>query len=149
MQRAYPNRPLVGVGAVVWRGDKVLLVKRGRPPNLERWSLPGGAQEVGETIVEAARREVIEETGLAITQVRFLTALDMIERDELGHVRYHYTLVDVVARAEEGRAVAGGDANGAEWFTLDQLPPLMLWSETTRVIALAAELIGVQPPLAE
>ena len=68
MQREFPDRPIVGVGVVVWRGDRVLLIQRGKAPRQGQWSLPGGAQELGETVVEAAVREVLEETGLAIAE---------------------------------------------------------------------------------
>ena len=66
MSREYPDRPFVGVGVVVWRGDNVLLIQRGKPPRIGAWSLPGGAQELGETVRETAVREVREETGVEI-----------------------------------------------------------------------------------
>ena len=141
MQRDYPDRPIVGVGVVVWRDDRVLLIRRGRPPRLGQWSLPGGAQELGETVLQAARREVMEETGLALTAVELLTVVDLIERDAeaRARVRYHYTLIDFVAEAAEGAAVAAGDAASIGWFTLAEIAELELWEETRRIIALAAE----------
>lgn len=139
MSRAYPDRPVVGVGAVVWRGERVLLIRRAKPPRAGEWSLPGGAQELGEGVLDAARREVREETGLELTRVELLTVVDSIGRDEAGRVRWHYTLVDVWAEAAEGEARPGSDATELGWFTLDQLEGLGLWSETLRVVRLAAE----------
>ena len=135
MPRLYPDRPVVGVGAVVLGDGKVLLVRRANPPRRGEWSLPGGAQETGETVFEAARREVREETGLTIEILGLVDVVDSIHRDEDGRVRYHYTLVDVFARAAGGGPAAAGDAAEAAWFDLDRLPPL--WPETERVIRLS------------
>ncbi len=146
MSRLYPDRPVVGVGTVVWRDDRVLLIRRGRPPRAGQWSLPGGAQRLGETLREAAVREVREETDLALTDVRLLTTVDLVEREPDGRVRYHYTLVDFVAEAPLGEPVAGDDAEAVAWFRLDELPSLHLWSETLRIINEAAALRR-RPPL--
>jgi ADP-ribose pyrophosphatase YjhB (NUDIX family) len=142
----YPDRPVVGVGTVVWRDDRVLLIRRGRPPRAGQWSLPGGAQRLGETLREAAAREVREETDLALTDVRLLTTVDLVEREPDGRVRYHYTLVDFVAEAPLGEPVAGDDAEAVAWFRLDELPGLGLWSETLRIINEAAALRRHRPP---
>ena len=137
MSREYPERPIVGVGAVVWRGDRLLLVRRGKPPRLGQWSLPGGAQHLGETLAEAIAREVREEAGLALKRVELLAAVDLVERDEAGRVRYHYTLVDFSAESASGEAVAGDDAAEVAWFTPAEAEKLGLWSETLRIIGLA------------
>jgi 8-oxo-dGTP diphosphatase len=136
--REYPLRPVIGVGTVVWHGERVLLVRRGRPPRQGQWSLPGGAQELGETVAEAARREVREETGLEIELGEVLATVDMIER-EGDRVRYHYTLIDFSAEALGPDLRAGGDAADARWFTLAEVERLGLWSETVRIIKLAHE----------
>ena len=102
MSRAYPDRPVVGVGVVVWRRDRVLLIRRGQEPRLGQWSLPGGGQHLGETVEQAARREVREETGLALSRIELLTVVDLVERDASDAVQYHYTLVDFVAEAAAG-----------------------------------------------
>ena len=80
-------------------------MRRGRPPRQGQWSLPGGAQRLGETQTEAAAREVLEETGLGLAQLELLTTLDIIEHDEDGRVRFHYSLVDFTAEAGEGTAI--------------------------------------------
>lgn len=129
---------MVGVGAVVWRGGQVLLVRRGRPPKAGQWSLPGGGQQLGETLLEAVAREVREETGLDLLQVQLLTTVDLIDRDLDGRVRYHYTLVDFTAEAAHGEAVAGDDAEAVAWFAPEGLDRLGLWAETLRIIGLAA-----------
>lgn len=139
MSRDYPSRPVVGVGVVVLRADQVLLIKRGKPPRAGQWSLPGGAQKLGETLAEAARREVREETGIDVALGDIIATLDMIDRDEAGRVRHHYTLVDFVAEGLEAALQAGDDAADAHWFSREEVDRLGLWSETLRVIDLAAE----------
>jgi 8-oxo-dGTP diphosphatase len=134
--REYPPRPLIGVGIVVWHGERVLLIRRGKPPRVGHWSLPGGAQKLGETVAEAARREVLEETGLKVEVGEVLAVVDLIER-EGERVRYHYTLIDFSAEAEGPELRPGGDAADARWFSLDQIGELGLWSETVRIIGLA------------
>jgi 8-oxo-dGTP diphosphatase len=136
--REYPPRPLIGVGIVVWHGERVLLIRRGKPPRVGQWSLPGGAQKLGETVAEAARREVREETGLAVEVGEVLAVVDLIERDG-ERVRYHYTLIDFGADAPDSELRPGGDAAEARWFTLDEIERLGLWSETLRIIGLARE----------
>jgi ADP-ribose pyrophosphatase YjhB (NUDIX family) len=137
MGREYPERPVVGVGAVVWRGERVLLIRRGRPPRLGQWSLPGGAQQVGETLEDAIRREVREETGLELSSLSFLATVDLIDHDPEGGVRYHYTLLDYTAEALDGEPVPGDDAAATAWFGLSELAELGLWSETLRIIETA------------
>lgn len=138
MSRQYPLQPLIGVGVVVCRDDTVLLIRRGKPPRQGEWSLPGGLQKLGETVFEAARREVREETGVEIRVLALADVVDLIERDAAdGRVRYHYTLVDVVAGWLEGEASPGSDAAKVVWADLGTLPRYRLWSETERVIRLA------------
>lgn len=139
MSRRYPSQPVVGVGVVVWRDDQVLLIKRGKPPRAGQWSLPGGAQQLGETLAEAAEREVREETGIAIKLGEIIATLDLIDRDDEGRVRHHYTLVDFVAEARQTDLQAGDDALDARWFGRAEIDQLGLWSETVRIIDLAAD----------
>ena len=141
MGREYPDRPIVGGGAVVLGPGGVLLIRRAKPPRQGQWSLPGGAQKTGETVFDAVRREVLEETGLEVDILGLVDVVDSIRRDDAGKVRYHYTLVDVVAVATEpGNPIAGSDARDAAWMALEDISGLDLWSETERVIGLAAEM---------
>ena len=138
MSRLYPKQPVVGVGVVVWHDDRVLLIKRGKPPRAGQWSLPGGAQKLGETLAETASREVREETGIEIELGDIIATLDLIDRDDAGLVRHHYTLVDFVAEGLETDLRAGDDAADARWFARADINDLGLWSETVRIIDLAA-----------
>lgn len=136
--RTLPTQPVVGVGAVVWRGEQVLLIKRGKPPRQNTWSLPGGRQELGETVAEAAQREVREETGLDVLVRDVVAVVDSIHHDDEGHIQFHYTLIDVLAEWQGGEAIAADDAAAVAWTTLDELAQYELWSETERIIRLAA-----------
>ncbi|SMF80260.1 ADP-ribose pyrophosphatase YjhB, NUDIX family [Azospirillum oryzae] len=136
--REYPDRPWVGVGAVVWRGDKVLLIRRGKAPRMGQWSLPGGAQSVGETVFETAVREVREETGLEVVPTGIVTVVDAITPDADGRVHYHYTLVEVAAESAEGDPICADDALEACWATAEEAGELTEWDETRRVILMSA-----------
>lgn len=139
MSREYPDRPFVGVGVVVWRGDEVLLIERGKHPVSGNWSLPGGKQELGETVRETAHREIKEETNVDIEIIGLLDVVDLVRQDDEGRVRFHYTLVDFTARWVAGDLVAGDDASDARWVHMDELGNYKLWDETKRVIRLSAE----------
>ena len=138
MSREYPDRPFVGVGVVVWRGDEVLLIERGKGPRTGEWSLPGGMQELGETVRETAHREIKEETDIEIDVTDLLDVIDMVRKDSDGRVRFHYTLVDFSAEWRSGEATAGSDAAGVRWVPLKDLDQYRLWDETQRVIRLSA-----------
>jgi ADP-ribose pyrophosphatase YjhB (NUDIX family) len=114
----------VGLLAVVQRGDRFLLVQRGRPPNQGRWGFPGGVQELGETMVDGALRELEEETGVAADDPRYLAALDAIDRDEAGAIRHHYSLVAIHLLWRAGDGVAADDAASLGWFRLDEIAAL-------------------------
>lgn len=138
MSREYPGYPMVGVGVVVWRGDEVLLIKRGKPPRAGSWSLPGGRQKLGETTRDAGVREVMEETGVEVCIEGLVDVVDSITRDEHGRVRLHYTLVDFRARWVSGEPSAATDAADARWVHADDLGAYGLWHETLRVIRCSA-----------
>jgi 8-oxo-dGTP diphosphatase len=140
--REYPTRPIVGIGIVVIKDDTVLLVRRGKPPNVGAWTLPGGAQEVGETAEDAARRELLEETGIAVDKLYFAATVDNIRRDETGRVRFHYTIIDFAARWVSGEPVPATDVTEAVWAPVDALDRYDLWSEAHRVIAIARRLVA-------
>lgn len=143
MSREYPARPLVGVGVVVLRPNGVLLVRRGHPPSKDSWSIPGGAQELGETAEAGARRELLEETGLNVGPLHLVANVDSIHRDADGRVQYHYTILDFAAMWISGDPCAGTDVTAAGFFDFDKLDPLDLWTEAHRVIALARTALGV------
>jgi 8-oxo-dGTP diphosphatase len=140
MIRMYPKQPVVGVGVVVCRNDTVLLVRRGKAPGKGNWSLPGGAQELGETVFEAARREVQEETSVSVDVLGLVDVVDSIHADQAGRVQYHYTLVDVLAEWRSGEARPLDDAAAVAWVERSRLDEHDLWSETVRVIELAWEM---------
>ena len=115
--RRYPEHPIVGVLAVVLRGDRVLVVRRANPPMPGRWGFPGGVLELGETVAQGAMRELFEETGVKAEAASPLTVMDTIDRDSEGRVRYHYTLVAVIGHWRSGEGVAGDDADELAWLT--------------------------------
>ncbi len=140
--REYPDRPWVGVGIVVWKGDEILLVRRGRAPRKGEWSIPGGGQALGETVFEAAIREVNEETGLTVRPTAILTVIDSILRDAEDRPQFHYTLVEISAEWVTGEAVAADDVDDVRWVLPAQAGDFVRWEETLRIIDLAGQLRG-------
>lgn len=134
MSRFYPSKPLVGVGIVVWRENQFCLIMRGKPPRMGKLSLPGGAQELGETYFETAKRETFEETCLEVEVLGLVDVVDSITHDDEGRVKQHYTLVDVYAKWIAGEPHGGSDALDAAWYPYEDLAALKLWSETERII---------------
>lgn len=140
--REYPAAPMVGVGAIVVEDGRVLLVQRGHPPALGKWSLPGGLVDVGEPVEAAVRREVAEECGLAVTLHGLVGFVDRIVRDPAGRVQYHYVLLDFLATPEAGResACAGSDAQALRWTTLEELATLDVTEGLETMIRRALEM---------
>jgi 8-oxo-dGTP diphosphatase len=134
MKREYPERPFVGVGAVIVEGGRVVLIRRGRPPLLGEWSIPGGALELGETLREAAAREALEETGLTVETQDLLGVFDRVMKDADGRVLYHYVLVDFLCRRTHGQLCAAGDALDARWFSAEEIDDLGLAKDTAEVV---------------
>ena len=135
--RKYPDRPIVGVGAAIVDGDRVLLVKRAHEPLKGEWSLPGGAVEVGESLEAALVREVREETCLDVTVGPVVEVLDRIGRDANDRVEYHFVIVDYLCRVAGGTATCGSDADEVQWARRDDLAQYRLTPAATRVIAKA------------
>jgi 8-oxo-dGTP diphosphatase len=132
--RPYPDRPVVGVGAVVLDGAQVLLIKRGHAPLKGQWSLPGGGVEIGETLEQAIAREVLEETGLTIEVGPMVEVIDRISRDADGRVEHHFVLVDFVCRPRGGVLRGASDAEDAAWVSLADLPRYEVAAVTVSVI---------------
>jgi mutator protein MutT len=132
--REYPERPFVGVGVVVLRGDEVLLVQRGKAPNKGQWSIPGGKQRLGETVMQAVHRELLEETGVKIKQAALLDVVDVIMPDDNGKIQYHYTLVDYQAEWLSGECRSGDDADAVKWVSFDELNSVGLLDKTRDII---------------
>lgn len=146
MKREYPEQPLVGVGAIIIEGDRVLLVKRGHAPLLGEWSIPGGVLEVGETLREAAVREVLEETELTVETAELLGVYDRILRDADERTLYHYVLIDFLCCRIAGEAKPSGDAQDVGWFTYPEAQELSLAEDTLDVIRKGFEKVKETEP---
>ena len=132
--RRYPRHPLLGVGALIFEGDLILMAQRGKPPLMGMWSLPGGLVEVGESLENAVRREVREETGLEIQPLGVLEIFERIMRDAEGAAEYHYVLIDYVCRVTGGELCAGDDVSRVEWTARQELEKLSITEGTLAVI---------------
>ena len=133
MIRDYPDRPLVGIGAVIVHDGRVVIVQRGTEPLKGQWSVPGGALEIGETLRQCAAREALEETGLTVEAGEVLEVFDAIHTDPDGRIRYHYVLIDFACRMLGGELRAGGDAVQAKWVTPEELSAYKI-AETARAV---------------
>ncbi len=134
MDRRYPDKPMVGVGAIIFRRDRVLLIKRGREPAYGMWSVPGGLVEVGESLREAVRREVLEEVGLDVEVRDLVAALDRVILDEQGRIEYHYILLDFICESEEGNPAAASDVLDCSFAAVDSLSQYSMTEGTEQVI---------------
>lgn len=132
--REYPDRPIVGVGAVILHQGRVLLVKRGSPPLLGEWSLPGGVVELGETLRAAVEREAREETGLTVNAGEVLEVLDRIIPGRNDAPQYHYVLIDFLCTVEAGELRAGGDAADVRWASRSELAQYKVEQPAVEVI---------------
>jgi len=130
----YPDRPRVAVGAVVFKDGRVLLVRRGRPPAEGEWAIPGGSVEIGETLQQAAEREILEETGVEIRAGAPCFSFDVIQTDAAGRVRFHYVIVDLSAEYVAGSPRAGGDAVEAGWMGPADLDRLAVNANTADLL---------------
>ncbi len=132
--KGYPVSPQPAVGAVVFKDQAVLLVRRGKPPALGCWAIPGGSVELGETLQEAAEREIWEETGIVIRAGEPVFAFDVIERDDHGGVRFHYVIIDLAAVYVSGDLRPGDDAMAARWVRAEDLATLRVNDTTRRLL---------------
>lgn len=135
MSRAYPDRPIIGVGAVVLDEGHVVLVRRGHEPLKGEWSLPGGAVELGETLTDAVVREVREETGLTIAVGPVIEVFDRILLDADRKVQYHFVLVDYLCRRSGGTLCPGSDATDVVAADPERLDDYRLVAKARDVIA--------------
>ena len=131
----YPDLPRVAVGAVVVHDGAVLLVRRGRPPNLGRWAIPGGSVRLGETLTEAAEREILEETGVRIRAAEPVFVFDSVTRDDDGRVAWHYVIVDLAARYLSGEPAGADDALEAAWVRPSELEAMDVSERTLELLA--------------
>ena len=139
MNREYPDVPLIGVGAVIVDAGRVALVRRGQPPLLGEWSIPGGVLEVGETLREGAMREAREETGLIVDAGELLGIFERLVPGDDGRLRYHYVLMDFLCVWTGGDLLAASDAADVRWFRPEELEALKLAPDTLAVIQKAFE----------
>ncbi len=132
--REYPDRPRVGVGAIVIHAGRVLLVQRGIDPSRGLWAIPGGSLELGETIQAGAEREILEETGIVIRAGEPVFTFDFFERDAEERIRFHYVIVDVIGEYVSGRVQSADDAADARWLSPEDLPNLPVSRNTLRAL---------------
>ncbi len=139
MKREYPEAPIVGVGAIIIENGRVALVKRGHDPFIGEWSIPGGALELGETVTDAVRREVLEETTLIVEPMSLLNVYDRVILDNDERLLYHYVLIDYLCKRTSGDLHAGTDCDRAHWFTEEEVAKLSLPADTVEVIRMGFE----------
>ena len=130
----YPGSPRVAVGGVVIKEDRVLLVRRGKPPSEGEWAIPGGSVELGETLQEAVRREILEETGISIRVGEPIHIFDDVRRDEAGHIRFHYVILDFSGEFLSGELRAADDAKDARWVSPAEFSQLNINSNTIKLM---------------
>jgi ADP-ribose pyrophosphatase len=127
----YPDQPRVAVGAIVFNDNHVLLIRRGKPPAQNQWAIPGGMVNLGETLQQAAEREILEETGIMIRAGAPIYTFEVIEHDTDGRISYHYIIIDLLADYLSGVPVAGDDAMDAKWLSSQQVQTMNV-NENTR-----------------
>jgi 8-oxo-dGTP diphosphatase len=134
LKREYPDRPLLGVGAIIVEGDRILVVRRTNPPLQGEWSIPGGLVEVGETTREAVVREVREETALAVEPTELIEVFERILPDKELRVQYHFVLIDYLCCVKSGEMQPGTDVSETRWANCDELEEPRVAPETCAVI---------------
>jgi 8-oxo-dGTP diphosphatase len=144
-RREYPDRPVVGVGGVVIRDGRALLIRRGSPPLEGQWSIPGGTLELGETITEGVRRELREETGLEVHVLDLIEVFDRIFPDGEGRPQYHFVILDYLCESATGAPRAGSDVTDAAWAGEEELARFELTATASRILKKAFALYRVRP----
>jgi len=134
MRRDYPEHPIIGVGAVIVRGDHALLVRRATEPLKGEWSVPGGVLELGEKLRVGAAREALEETGMTVEVGDVLDVFDSIIPDARGRTQYHFVLIDFLCRPIAGEAKAGSDVSDLKWINEEDLAHLDLRDSIAEVV---------------
>jgi len=142
MKRDYPEHPIIGVGAVIIEGGRVLLVRRDTEPLRGEWSVPGGMLELGEKLRDGVRREVQEETGIDVEPGDVLDVFDSIFADTLGRTQYHYVLIDYLCRPLGGEPRAGSDVSDVRWVSAEALPAMGLRESIEQVVRKALSMAG-------
>jgi len=132
--RWYPSHPFIGVGALIVKDGRYLLIKRGKEPSKGKWSIPGGKVELGETLVEAVKREVLEECGIQIEIIKIFNVMDRILKDENGRTKYHFVLIDYYAQYISGEARALSDADDMKWVTAEEIVNLDMNPKSREII---------------
>ena len=140
-KREYPGAPVVGVGGVVIREGRALLIKRGSAPLEGQWSIPGGTLELGESLQEGVRRELLEETGIEVRVLELIEVFDRIFRDASGEIQYHFVIVDYLCELVSGEARAASDVTATAWVSEAGLSNYGLTEAATRVIRKAFAMI--------
>lgn len=141
IRREYPLGPIAASHAITFRGNKVLLARRAHQPSKGRWSVPGGMVELGETIHEAARRELYEECGVKVKTNEVVDVVDNIVLDESGHIRFHYVVIYLLAQYESGAVRPNSDALEARWVTHEELSTLDMHPFARRAVQEAFEIV--------
>jgi 8-oxo-dGTP diphosphatase len=133
-RKEYPDQPRVAVGAIVFKENKVLLVRRGKAPARGLWAIPGGSVKICETLQRAAEREIFEETGITIQALKPVFTFDYIEQDEFGCARFHYVIIDLIAEYVGGEPRAGDDAAEARWVSSQEIATFKVSSKTRQLL---------------
>ncbi|MFQ5592827.1 MAG: NUDIX hydrolase [Anaerolineae bacterium] len=139
MSRKYPKQPIIGVGVVVVKDNRVLVIQRGKEPGAGSWAFPGGRLELGETLADAAVREALEETGLTVKPGDVIAVIDLIDRDETGNIRYHYVVIDLLAQLISGAPRPGDDSVAVRWIGLQEAEELPM---APRMVDVVRQLLG-------
>ena len=139
MKRDYPDRPIVGVGAVIVQDGRAVIVQRGGEPLKGHWSIPGGVVELGETLRQAAAREAVEETGLVVEVGEVLEVFDSIVPDAAGKTQYHCVLIDFLCTVVVGDVRPGSDAADVRWIAREELEGFEMQDTAKKVVRKALE----------